>query len=140
MESPILKRLEDLFTEYTSILEISLNDKEGATWKGGFKINLAESLVQQVSVVTNLSTLVKVFSCIIRNIFKESIHLEFEMDSYTLFTQEACSRLRANICEQFIHKAMSPEEGHGATQFDFIWKQDDSNSTNMMPSIPYIVR
>lgn len=141
MEGPILRGLMDLYTEYTAILERSLTDKECAIENSGSKINLAESLVQQVSVIANLSTLVNIFSSIIRNVFKEISHLVFEMDSYILFIQEACSRLRANICEQFIHKIMSLEGDHRPTQNSFIWTQDDSDSsTNMMPSVPYQVR
>ncbi|KAK1353310.1 Exocyst complex subunit [Heracleum sosnowskyi] len=141
MEGSVLKGLMDLFTEYTVILESSLDDKEydGAK-EVDSSINSAESLVQQVSVIANLSTLVNIFSGIVRSIFIDSSHLEFEIDSYILFVQEACSRLRADLCEQFIQRIMSIEIDYRLTPNECAWTQDDSDSSSdIMPSVPYQV-
>ncbi|WOG81216.1 hypothetical protein DCAR_0100361 [Daucus carota subsp. sativus] len=141
MEGAVLKGLMDLFTEYTVILESSLDDKEydGAE-EVDSSVNSAESLVQQVSVIANLSTLVNIFSSIVRSIFEESSHLEFEIESYILFVQEACSRLRADLCEQFIRKIMSLESDHSLVPNECTWTQDDSaSSDDIMPSVPYQV-
>lgn len=138
MEGSVLKGLMDLFTEYTVILESSLDDKEydGAD-EVDSSINSAESLVQQVSVITNLSTLVNIFSGIVRSIFKESSHLEFEIDSYILFVQEACSRLRADLYEQFIQRIMSLKSDYRLTPNES--PDDSDSSSDIMPSVPYQV-
>lgn len=141
MEGSVLKGLMDLFTEYTVITESSLDDKEydGAE-EVDSSINLAESLVQQVSVIANLSTLANIFSSIVRSIFKESSHLEYEIDSYILFVQDACSRLRADLCEQFIQRIMSLESEYRLTPNEGAWTQEESDfSSDIMPSASFQV-
>lgn len=109
MESSILKGLMNLLTEYTLILERSINDKINVVEKGGPRINLAESLTQWVSILINTSTLVHFFSSIIINVFKDINHFKFEIDSCILFIEEACSRIRSHLCRKFIDKIMSEE-------------------------------
>ena len=57
MEGSILSGLMNLFVEYTIILERAITCEKIAAEKNGSRINLAESLPQQVSILANLSTL-----------------------------------------------------------------------------------
>jgi len=119
MEDSILSGLMNLFMEYIIILERAITCEEIVPEKGGSRINLAESSVQQVSILVNLSTLEHLFSSIVRSIFG-SISLmnselmrnhlvggqQKEIDSCMLFIQEASGQLRAHFCQQFIHRMM----------------------------------
>ncbi|KAK3011319.1 hypothetical protein RJ639_012397 [Escallonia herrerae] len=136
MEDSIFKGLMDLLTEYIVILERALPSKTCVEEKGGSRIILAESLAQQVSVLANLSTLVQIFSSIIRNIFKDISHLKFEIDRYTLSTQGACNRLRAHFCEKFIHKIIS-FEGDYKLAPESRTRDDFKVFSNLMPSPLY---
>ncbi|CAK9149984.1 unnamed protein product [Ilex paraguariensis] len=141
MEGPILRGLVDLFMEYIVVLERALATDMIATEEAGSRINLAETLAQQVSLLANLSTLVQFFSGIVRNVFKNINHLNFEIDSYILYIEEACGRLRTHFCEQFIHKILSCEGYHGLTVESCINSQEDGSNMfgNLVPSVCYQV-
>lgn len=139
MEGSIFKGLTDLFTEYIDILERVLINKTNDVEKICSRINMAESLEKQVSVITNMSVIIQFFSSIIRNVFKDTDHLKFEIDNYILCIQESCNQIRSHFCMQFIHK-ISLESNHKLTSETCIRSQADSNILpDLMPSTPYQV-
>ncbi|GMJ09054.1 hypothetical protein HRI_004574600 [Hibiscus trionum] len=121
MEGSILNGLINLFTEYITILEKAITFKTHVSEKGSRRA-LAESLLQQLSVLANLSTLQLFFFKIVRSFLrgpgnlnselrkKNSIDFpQKELDDCILFIQEAASKLKAHFCQQFINRMMSPE-------------------------------
>ncbi|KAF5930506.1 hypothetical protein HYC85_031379 [Camellia sinensis] len=137
MEAVILKGLMALFTEYLAILESVLTGKAHGLERGGRGGNSAESLEQQVSVVANLSTLVRLFSSIIKSVFKGINHLDFEVHNFMLYIQEASDRIRAHFCQQFICKIMY---GSGCRLSQETWvggQRDSDTSEDMMPSVVF---
>ncbi|KAH0636937.1 hypothetical protein KY289_036852 [Solanum tuberosum] len=104
MEGLLLRGLVDLFTEYTSILESALTNQTEIE-EVDSRINIAESVEQQVSLISNLSKLGQIFSSMIRRAFCDTYHLEFEIDNYELFINDNCSRLRSQFCKQLILKS-----------------------------------
>ncbi|KAM7501493.1 hypothetical protein LguiB_000397 [Lonicera macranthoides] len=137
MEGSIFEGLKDLLTEYIDILERVLINKTNDVEKNCSRVNMAESLEQQVSVITNMLVIIQFFSSIIRNVFKDIDHLKFEIDSFILFIQESCIQIRTHCCMQFIHK-MSLESNRKLTSETYIQSQADSKILrDLMPSTPY---
>lgn len=148
MEDSILSGLMNLFMEYIIILERAITCEEIDTEKGGSRINLAESSVQQVSVLVNLSTLEHFLSSIVRSIFGSISHMNSELmrnhlvggqqkekiDSCMLFIQEASGQLRAHFCQQFIHRMMSLGTG-----FEHTVEICSNGQQDSMPSFPFQV-
>ncbi|KAL4596558.1 hypothetical protein ACB092_12G171900 [Castanea dentata] len=145
MEGSILSGLMKLFVEYTIILERAITCEKIAAEKNGSRINLAESLPQQVSILVNLSTLEQFFSIIIEDIFGSISHINSEpvrshlvggqleeLDSCILFIQEASSQLRDCFCQKFIHRMMLLETGSTNTPETCIDDQHDP-----MPSVAF---
>ncbi|PON34765.1 Exocyst component Exo84, C-terminal [Parasponia andersonii] len=120
MEDSIFSGLINLFKDYVAILERALIQ---VTENDDPRINLAVSLPQQISILANLSTLEQLFPRMVRAIYeglrmvnsddtKEHTIISYqekELDSFTLFTQEASSQLRFRFCYQYIHRIMSNE-------------------------------
>ncbi|KAF3655828.1 putative histone-lysine N-methyltransferase, H3 lysine-9 specific SUVH1-like isoform 1 [Capsicum annuum] len=111
MEGLILRGLLDLFAEYTGILESALMSQSEIE-EVDSRINIAESVEQQVSLLSNLSKLAQIFSNMIRRAFSDTHHLQFEVDNYELFVNENCGRLRSQFCKQLILKSCPLESGH----------------------------
>ncbi|KAE7997868.1 hypothetical protein FH972_002465 [Carpinus fangiana] len=144
----ILERaIMNLFMEYIIILERAITCEEIVAEKGGSRINLAESLVQQVSILVNLSTLEHFFSSIVRSIFGSISHMnselmrnhlvgdqQKELDSCMLFIQEASGQLRAHFCQQNIHRMMLLGTG-----FKHTVKTSSDGQQDSMPSIAFQV-
>ncbi|XP_049407494.1 exocyst complex component EXO84B-like [Solanum stenotomum] len=124
MEGLLLRGLLDLFTEYMSILESALTNQIEIE-EVDSRINIAESVEQQVSVISNLSKLGQIFSSMIRRAFCDTYHLEFEIDNYELFISDNCSRLRSQFCKQLILKS-----GHRCSP-------SPACCTDLQPSISY---
>ncbi|KAG5587488.1 hypothetical protein H5410_047922 [Solanum commersonii] len=124
MEGLLLRGLLDLFTEYTSILESALTNQPEIE-EVDSRINIAESVEQQVSLISNLSKLGQIFSSMIRRAFCDTYHLEFEIDNYELFISDNCSRLRSQFCKQLILKS-----GHRCSP-------PPACCTDLQPSISY---
>lgn len=101
----------DLFEEYVVILERAINSQTNVTEKGGSRINLAESLPQQISILANLSTLEHFFFEIFRGIFRDINQSDgFQLREFNgcmMFIQEVNDRLRAHFCQQLINRMMS---------------------------------
>ncbi|KAD3068549.1 hypothetical protein E3N88_36429 [Mikania micrantha] len=129
--SSILEELVDLFTEYSSLLESALTYETNDAVEGAPKIKKAESLSQKVSVIANLSTLKYIFSNLIINIFKDINQLETVIDGHMTSVSDICSRLRAQLCKQFIHSIMSNEASCIKDHGDFDLLQ------GVTPSLPY---
>ncbi|WMV47412.1 hypothetical protein MTR67_040797 [Solanum verrucosum] len=123
MEGLLLRGLLDLFTEYTSILESALTNQTEIE-EVDSRINIAESVEQQVSLISNLSKLGQIFSSMIRRAFCDTYHLEFEIDNYELFISDNCSRLRSQFCKQLILQS-----GHRCSP--------PACCTDLQPSISY---
>lgn len=136
MEGCILKALMDLFTEYIGILENALT---GDRIRDGSKINLAESLVQGVSIIANSSTLGQFFSNIVRSVFDDIHHLKFEIDNYILFIQDSHAQLKRYLFQQVIEKFFSPEDDEQHDSESYIPLQDYSHTCSLAPSVPYQV-
>lgn len=128
IEGSILSGLVNLFKKYIDILESAINCETTVTEKTCSRMNLAESVKQQVSILANLSALEQLFSNMVRSIFKGAsdtnseltkIHSDGyqqkEIDSCILFIQEASVGLRALFCEQFIYKVMSLKTSYKLT-------------------------
>ncbi|KAH0640041.1 hypothetical protein KY290_037329 [Solanum tuberosum] len=124
MEGLLLRGLLVLFTEYTSILESALTNQTEIE-EVDSRINIAESVEQQVSLISNLSKLGQIFSSMIRRAFCDTYHLEFEIDNYELFINDNCSRLRSQFCKQLILKS-----GHRCSP-------PPACCTDLQPSISY---
>lgn len=136
MEGCILKGLMDLFTEYIGILENALT---GDRIRDGSKINLAESLVQGVSIIANSLTLGQFFSNIVRSVFDDIHHLKFEIDNYILFIQDSHAQLKRYLFQQVIEKFFSPEDDEQHDSESYITLEDDSHTCSLAPSVPYQV-
>ncbi|XP_068649931.1 exocyst complex component EXO84A-like [Aristolochia californica] len=127
MDSFILKGLADLFTEYVEISERSISIDGNATKKDRLIVNLATTLSQQLSVLTNVSTLaLQIFPSIAKSIFQGHRHSDYErlnecaecsqnweLKSWIITIKEAAKHLRHYFCEQFVSKVLSPgKAGH----------------------------
>lgn len=130
MEGLLLRGLLDLFTEYTSILKSALTNQIEIK-EVDSRINIAESVEQQVSLISNLSKLAQIFSSMIMRAFSDTYHLQFEIDNYELFINENCSRLRSQFCKQLILKSWPLESGHRCLP--------PACRTDLEPSISYQV-
>lgn len=153
MEGSIFRGLMNLFTEYIAILERAITSETNVLEKSGSRIILAESVLQQVSILANLSTLEHLFSSTIMSIFggidrinsdlmtNQSLGFQWqEIDDCVLFIQEASSRLRANFCEQFIDRVVSLETGCELTPETCTDSKGDPNLVNdVMPSLAFQV-
>ncbi|XP_009788412.1 exocyst complex component EXO84A-like isoform X2 [Nicotiana sylvestris] len=111
IEGSLLRGLLDLFTVYTAILESALmNTTE--TEEVDSRINIAESVEQQISLIANLSVIAQIFSSMIRKAFNDTYHLQFEIDDYELFIHRNCDRLRSQFCKQLILKSLPLESDY----------------------------
>ncbi|KAF2314723.1 hypothetical protein GH714_030175 [Hevea brasiliensis] len=119
MESSILSGLSNLFIEYIAILEKAITSKINVPEKGGSRIILAESVPQQVSILSNLSTLERFFSSTLTSIFSgincsdseltKNGSQQQELDSCLMVIQQASAQLRAQFFQQFIYRVVSLE-------------------------------
>ncbi|XP_021670535.2 exocyst complex component EXO84B isoform X2 [Hevea brasiliensis] len=119
MESSILSGLSNLFIEYIAILEKAISSKINVPEKGGSRIILAESVPQQVSILSNLSTLERFFSSTLTSIFSgincsdseltKNGSQQQELDSCLMVIQQASAQLRAQFFQQFIYRVVSLE-------------------------------
>ncbi|KAG9446880.1 hypothetical protein H6P81_013008 [Aristolochia fimbriata] len=124
MDNLILKGLADLFIEYVEICKRSISISGNAEKKDRLPLNLATSLSQQLSVLTNLSTLAfQIFPSIAKSIFQGHGHSDdeqvsectgcsqnMELQSRISTIKEAANHLRHHFCEQFVFKVLSPAE------------------------------
>ncbi|KAI3741983.1 hypothetical protein L1987_59662 [Smallanthus sonchifolius] len=129
--SSILEELMDLFTEYSLILERALTYETNDVVEGASRIKLAKSLSQKVSVIANLSTLEYLFSNVIRSLFKDINQFKTVIDGHMTSVSDNCSRLRAHLYKQFIHRIMSNEASCIKDRVDLDLLQ------GLMPSLPY---
>ncbi|GFZ17673.1 hypothetical protein Acr_26g0009430 [Actinidia rufa] len=137
MEGSILRGLMDLFMEYLTILEIALTGKGNGLDKGGPGVNLAKLPEQEVAIVANLSTLVQLFSSIVKSVFKGINHLNFEVDSFMSHIQEASDRLRAHFCQQFICRLMYGSDCKLAPETWVGGHSDADTSDVVIPSVVF---
>lgn len=139
MESSVLKGIMDLFTAYIVILESAITGDTDVMEKGGFRINLPETPTQGVFILANLSTLMQLFSSIIRNIFDGIHQLYFEIDNYIMFIQDTYSRIKACFLGRFISNIFSPNVDHESGPEVLNGRQDNSRFSDLFPSVPYLV-
>nr|XP_016502297.1 PREDICTED: exocyst complex component EXO84A-like [Nicotiana tabacum] len=111
IEGSLLRGLLDLFTEYTTILESALTNQTESEGVDS-RINIADSVEQQISLIANLSIIAQIFSSMIRRAFNDTYHLQFEIDDYELFIHENCERLRSQFCKQLILKSLPLESDY----------------------------
>ncbi|KAJ7977204.1 Exocyst complex component EXO84B [Quillaja saponaria] len=129
MGGSVLGELRNLFMEYVVILESALTwDTSMAEKDGGSRINLAESMLQQVSVLANLSTLVGFLTVMVKNIFRSINHTDSEImgnhsgghqqtehENFIQFIEEASNQLRDIFYQKFILRVLSTESSHVPT-------------------------
>ncbi|KAL6208815.1 hypothetical protein ACLB2K_019760 [Fragaria x ananassa] len=152
IEGSILSGLMNLFKKYIDILEIAINCDTTVTEKISSKINLAESVQQQVSILANLSALEQLFSNMVRSIFKGASDTNSEMrkshpdgyqhkeiDSCILFIQEASLGLRSLFCEQFIYRIMSLKTSYRLPEIRIDSHGESCILHGGMPSLPFQV-
>nr|XP_004292228.2 PREDICTED: exocyst complex component EXO84B-like [Fragaria vesca subsp. vesca] len=152
IEGSILSGLMNLFKKYIDILQRAINCDTTVTEKISSKINLAESVQQQVSILANLSALKQLFSNMVRSIFKGASdtiseirkshpdgyqHKEF--DSCILFIQEASLGLRSLFCEQFIYRVMSLKTSYKLPEIRINSHGESCMLHGGMPSLPFQV-
>ncbi|CAI9107579.1 OLC1v1006963C1 [Oldenlandia corymbosa var. corymbosa] len=137
LEVVLLKELKELFEEYITILEAALTSDESPIELTGSRIHPADSLIQGVSVIANLSTIMELFSNVIRSVFGNIDHLKFEIDSYLQFNQETHARFKAQFIQKFIQKLFSCESDKIHLTESCISLQSDSDGWNLGPSMPY---
>nr|GMD20108.1 exocyst complex component EXO84A-like [Ipomoea batatas] len=136
VEGSIISGLKDLFSTYILFIERALISGTEAE-EGDLRINVAESLVQKLSLVANLSTLEQILSNMIQSVFIGFNHLKFEIDSYVLFIHDTCAQIRSNFFKQFVLK-YSPSEGEwGNIPACCTGGQEDSKIHDPEPSISY---
>ncbi|KAJ8558174.1 hypothetical protein K7X08_004940 [Anisodus acutangulus] len=129
MEGLLLRSLLDLLTEYTAILESALTNQTEIE-EVDSRINIAESVEQQVSLIANLSKLAQILSSMIRRTFSDTYHLQFEIDNYELFVNENIDRLRSQFCKKLILKSWPLESGHRCSP-------SPACCTDLEPSVSY---
>ena len=132
---------------YITSIEKEITCQKNVTETGGSIISLAAWLQQQVSVLANISTLVYIFSSIIKSIFKDISNLNCELMETSgceskdpslclILIQEASDQLRASICQQLMYRMMSPESGSRlAPETSGISYGDFNVFHDMMPSV-----
>ncbi|KAM6565068.1 hypothetical protein CsatB_025066 [Cannabis sativa] len=119
MEDSIFSGLTNLFNGYVVILERALIYEKHVIENSVPLTNFGVSLQQQISILTNLSSLQILLPKMVRAIYEgigsddmnEQIISVQEKgyDRFTLFTQEASNQLRSQFCHQFIQRIMSFE-------------------------------
>ncbi|RDX79924.1 Exocyst complex component EXO84A, partial [Mucuna pruriens] len=148
MGSLVISGITNLFTEYVIILESALTHEKHTTEQGSPRIKLAESLPQQVSILANLSTLVKFLSIMVKNIFSSSDHIELQvlenhsivdqqqgLDDFLLFIEEGSNKLRSVFCQQLILRVLSTYHRHEIFSASHYNDQVDANTIHHpMPS------
>lgn len=140
METSVLQGIVTLFVSYVLILEHAITGDTNATEQGHPRINLSESPVQGVSVLANLSTLVQIFSAIVRNLFDGIHHLDFEIDNHMMLIRDIYSRLKAHFLDQFIFNIFSPDaDRESGSEICISSRQGDLRICDMIPSVPYLV-
>ncbi|XP_020275302.1 exocyst complex component EXO84B-like, partial [Asparagus officinalis] len=123
LRGSILKGLAGLFSEYICALERAIPPRENATENGSPKVNSAQSLQQQLSLLANASTLAHFFPSIAGGIIKDNKfskddlsfeQTEFfsqnELDDCILSIGEAANQLRCYFSRQFVLWVMSHED------------------------------
>ncbi|XVE53464.1 hypothetical protein DITRI_Ditri03aG0005500 [Diplodiscus trichospermus] len=151
MEGSILKGLMNLFTEYMAILEKAITFETYASEKSSRRI-LAESLPQQISVLSNLSTLQHIFIKIIRSFFRGTSRenselrkkkiIDFqqkELDDCILCIQEAAAKLKAHFYQQFINRMMFFDGSKLMHKSCSDNQEESSTFPDAMPSVAFQV-
>ncbi|XP_062024913.1 exocyst complex component EXO84B-like isoform X1 [Rosa rugosa] len=152
IEGSILSGLMNLFKKYIDILERAINCETTVTEKSSSRINLAESVQQQVSILANLSSLEQLFSNMVRSIFKGASdtnselrkshpggYQQKEIDSCIFFIQEASLGLRSLFCEQFINKVMSLKTSYKLPEICIDGQGESCIFDGGMPSLTFQV-
>ncbi|XP_020539036.1 exocyst complex component EXO84B isoform X2 [Jatropha curcas] len=147
MEDSILEGLSNLFMEYISILEKAMNSKLNVSENSGSKIILAESVLQQVSILANLSTVNHFFSSTVVSFFRDinctnseltenhSVACQQqELDSCVMTIQEASVQLRTQFFQKFICKILSLEVCKWNPEIPVDRKTGSSLVHGLMPS------
>ncbi|KAF4358200.1 hypothetical protein F8388_009483 [Cannabis sativa] len=119
MEDSIFSGFINLFNAYVVILERALIYEKDVIENSVPLTNFGVSLQQQISILTNLSSLQILLPKMVRAIYEgissddmneQIISVqEKRYDRFRLFTQEASNQLRSQFCHQFIQRIMSFE-------------------------------
>ncbi|XP_022641163.1 exocyst complex component EXO84B-like isoform X2 [Vigna radiata var. radiata] len=125
MGSLVIGGITNLFTEYIAILERALAYETSSTEQGSPRMKFAESLPQQVSILVNLSTLVRFLSIMVKNIFSctdlaelqvwenlSIVHQHEGLNDFLLFIEEASNKLRNVFCQQLILRVLCTYHRH----------------------------
>ncbi|XP_057422978.1 exocyst complex component EXO84B-like isoform X2 [Lotus japonicus] len=121
----VIKELMNLFSEYIVILERALTYETSTIEEDNARIKLAESLLQQVSILANVSALVHFLSTIVKGIFSNNghmdsqvlgnrsiVHEQHEIQDFLLFIEEGTNKLRNVFCQQLIQGVLSTYHSH----------------------------
>ncbi|QCE06737.1 Exocyst component Exo84 [Vigna unguiculata] len=125
MGSLVISGITNLFTEYIAILERALAYETSSTEQGSPRMKFAESLPQQVSILANLSTLVRFLSIMVKNIFSctdqaelqvsenlSIVHRHQGLNDFLLFIEKASNKLRNVFCQQLILRVLCTYHRH----------------------------
>ncbi|CAJ1968214.1 unnamed protein product [Sphenostylis stenocarpa] len=144
----VISGITNLFTEYITILERALTYETCSTEQASPRMQLAESLPQQVSILANLSTLVQFLPIMVKNILSCTDHAELQVlenhsivhqqkgfDDFLLFIEERSNKLRNVFCQQLILRVLSTYHRHEIFSDSHCNGQfEASNIHNPMPS------
>ncbi|ESW16857.1 hypothetical protein PHAVU_007G190500 [Phaseolus vulgaris] len=148
MGSLVISGITNLFTEYIAILERALAYETSSTEQGSPRMKLAESLPQQVSILANLSTLVRFLSIMVKNIFTCTDQAELQvlknlsivhqlqgLNDFLLFIEEGSNKLRNVFCQQLILRVLGTYHRHEMFSDSHCNGQLEANTIhNSMPS------
>ncbi|MQL71688.1 hypothetical protein Taro_003987 [Colocasia esculenta] len=120
MGNSILKGLADLFTEYIKILECAIPRCGSSVEEGSVRVNTAQKLSQQLSLLANAWTLVDYFfsvaKCISEDVKASSDEQipdtygaprHEEPDKWNFSIQDAADHLGLFICQQLVDRYIS---------------------------------
>ncbi|KAK7393371.1 hypothetical protein VNO78_21924 [Psophocarpus tetragonolobus] len=148
MGSLVINGITNLFREYIVILERALTYETSSTEQVSPRINLAESLPQQVSILANLSSLVQFLSIMVKNIFRSSDHIDLQvlenhssvnhkqgLHDFLFFIEDSSNKLRNVFNQQLILRVLSTYHRHEIFSASHCSDQFDANTIhNPMPS------
>lgn len=135
MEESVAKGFMDLFTEYIFILETTINLKTEVAQKGYSIMELSESVLPQVSLLANLSTLELFIFNMVRSILGETFG-QRELNDYKQSIQNANIRLRAHFCQQVFNRMMFLKNEHAS---ETCINVGSKTLQDVMPSIAFQV-
>ncbi|XP_017414031.2 exocyst complex component EXO84B-like [Vigna angularis] len=148
MGSLVISGITNLFTEYIAILERALAYETSSTEQGSPRMKFAESLPQQVSILANLSTLVRFLSIMVKNIFSctdqaelqvwgnlSIVHQHQGLNDFLLFIEEGSNKLRNVFCQQLILRVLCTYHRHEISSDSHCNGQLEANTIhNLTPS------